>query len=252
MIRLTPEQTTAQKNWFLPERPGPLVGLHVLNTGNGVCWVDRWPEPRAMCVSTADNFTLLGEVDALALTDMHSRVRGYVEISKSFVPFLKTAFPDCIAWPRVIFEQRADTPSVASRRHAVRRLESIDASQLDNLNRDNFWISKTWGGPHGLAASGFAWGAFVEGQLASVACTFYLGEKYEDLGVVTEPRFRGLGLSTACASALCEEVQARGHYPSWSTSPDNAASLRVAEKLGFILQRQDMLYLVGIPLPEPT
>jgi predicted GNAT family acetyltransferase len=79
-----------------------------------------------------------------------------------------------------------------------------------------------------------------------------MGERYEDLGVVTEPEFRGRGLSVACAGALCEDIQSRGHWPSWTTSPDNTASIRVAEKLGFSLQRRDILYAIGVPIPEPA
>lgn len=70
--------------------------------------------------------------------------------------------------------------------------------------------------------------------------------------MVTEPEFRGLGLSVACAGALCEEIRARGRIPSWTTSPDNLASKRVAEKLGFTWQRNDYLYVVGIDVPEPA
>ena len=72
---------------------------------------------------------------------------------------------------------------------------------------------------------------------------------YEDIGVVTETGFRGLGLSTACAQALCEDIRIRRHQPSWTTSYDNIASLRVAEKLAFTVQREDLLYVIGIPIP---
>ncbi|MGH2524013.1 MAG: GNAT family N-acetyltransferase, partial [Anaerolineales bacterium] len=57
---------------------------------------------------------------------------------------------------------------------------------------------------------------------------------------------------TACAGELCNDILDRGRRPSWSTSPDNLASLRVAEKLGFQLQRRDCLYVVGITIPEPS
>ena len=46
MLLLTPAQTAALQDWFLPERVGPLVGPHVIATGRG--WVDRWPAPRAV------------------------------------------------------------------------------------------------------------------------------------------------------------------------------------------------------------
>jgi RimJ/RimL family protein N-acetyltransferase len=56
-------------------------------------------------------------------------------------------------------------------------------------------------------------------------------------------------LSVACAGALCLDIQNRGRIPSWGTSPDNRASLRVAEKLGFSFRRRDYLYVIGIPVP---
>jgi len=82
-----------------------------------------------------------------------------------------------------------------------------------------------------------------------VAGTFFAGAQYEDIGVVTEPGFRRRGLNTACAAALCRDVRARGHTPSWSTSADNLASLRVAEKLGFVRHRSDVLIVTGVEVP---
>jgi predicted GNAT family acetyltransferase len=103
-----------------------------------------------------------------------------------------------------------------------------------------------------LATTGLAWGAFIKGRLASVACTFFLGDQYEEIGVVTEPEFRGRGLSVACSGALCLDIQRRGRYSSWTTSPDNTASLRVAQKLGFSLHHHDCLYVIGHDPPQPN
>jgi predicted GNAT family acetyltransferase len=68
---------------------------------------------------------------------------------------------------------------------------------------------------------------------------------------VTEPGVRRLGLSTACAGPVCQDVRRRGRVPSWTTSPDNTASLGVAAKLGFTLQRRDRLLVVDVPVPVP-
>jgi RimJ/RimL family protein N-acetyltransferase len=122
------------RDWFVPDRPGPLVGLHVLQTGHGACFADRCPHPRAVLTDIAGNYALA----------------------------------------------------------------------------------------------------------------------YEDIGVVTEPEWRGRGLSLACAGALCENIQGRGRRPSWSTAPENTANVRVAEKLGFAVQRRDCLYVVGSAVPEPA
>lgn len=83
-----------------------------------------------------------------------------------------------------------------------------------------------------------------------MACTFYVGERYEEIGVATEPDHRGRGLSAASAAALCADIRARARCPSWTTSPDNVASLRVAEKLGFVRHHEDRLHLCGVPVPQ--
>jgi RimJ/RimL family protein N-acetyltransferase len=251
MIQITPEQLASLKGWFVPDRPGPLVGLHVLQTGNGTCFVDRWPDPRAILVNTAGNYSLAGDPAALEPADLKPLIVGFVEAPQSFVPLLEATFPDLIVWDRIILELK-DGPLLSQPVEAlVRRLEPADKPSLDGLGPEVSWVGKTWGGAAGLAASGMAWGAFVEDRLVSVACTFFVGEQYEEIGVATEPEFRGLGFSVACAGGLCADIRRRGRYASWTTSPDNTASLRVAEKLGFALHRRDYLYVIGHETPAP-
>jgi GNAT superfamily N-acetyltransferase len=250
MIELSREQIAALHAWFLPERPGPLIGAHVLHTGNGVCLADRWPDPRALLVKTAGNYSLAGDARALTPGDLKPHIKGYVEAPPAFVPLLEAACTDLVAWPRVIYAGHG--PLAPTVDEWVRRLEASDAEHLRNLSPDSAWIGKTWGGPEGLASSGYGWGAFVDGQLAAVACTFFLGATCEDIGVATEPGYRNKGLSTACVRGLCGDMSARGHLPSWTTSPDNIGSIRVAEKLGFAFQRTDVLYVTGIALPKPA
>jgi RimJ/RimL family protein N-acetyltransferase len=156
MFAVSPEQAADLRSWFTPERPGPLVGLHVLATGHGTLYVDRWPDPRTVLAESGRNYALAGAADVLAPADLRARiVAGVVE------------------------------------------------------------------------------------------------ELYEDIGVVTDPAHQGLGLSTACAAALCDDIQRRGHQPTWTTATDNRRSLRVAEKLGFVVQHHDRLLVIGGPPPEP-
>jgi predicted GNAT family acetyltransferase len=124
-----------------------------------------------------------------------------------------------------------------------------DAAALAGLGEETSWIAASWDGPEGLAAGAAAWGAFAAGRLVAVACPFFVGTVHEDVGVATEPGFRGRGLSPACAAAVCRDVRARGRVPSWTTSPDNTPSLRVAAKLGFRERRRDRLLVVDAPVP---
>lgn len=68
--------------------------------------------------------------------------------------------------------------------------------------------------------------------------------------MVTEPEWCGRGLTTACARAWSAGVVARGRTPTWTTSPDNPGSWRIAERLGFELVRRDVLHVIGVDLPR--
>jgi GNAT superfamily N-acetyltransferase len=231
--------------WFAPERPGPMIFEHVVRTGNGRCRVDRWPDPRVVLAELpGGNSALRGDPSHGAPAD----VAGFVEASPEWLPALRAVDPAAAVWNRVI----ATLPTAAEApapRAAVRRLTAPDAAALAGLASDSAWIHDTLGGPSALAAAGVAYGAFVDGSLVSVAVPFYVGVEHEDIGVVTEPVHRRRGLSTACAGALVADIRARGRTPTWTTSPDNAGSLAVAGRLGFVHSRDDVLYAVRTPIP---
>jgi GNAT superfamily N-acetyltransferase len=250
VIQLTREKAASLHDWFLPERPGPLIGLHVLYTGHGSINADRWPHPRAIFADTASNCSLTGNPAALMPADLQG-ITGMIEAPSSFVPLLQAAFSDLRLWQRVTFSLPGEPQFALPNEYEVRRLTAVDTTHLQSLSSASSWIAKTWGGAAGLAASEMAWGALANGRLVAASCTFFLGEQYEEIGVVTEPEHRGRGLSVACAGALCQDIRVRGRIPSWTTSPDNIASIRVAQKLGFRHERDDCLYVAGVSIPEP-
>jgi RimJ/RimL family protein N-acetyltransferase len=252
LVPLTPGQLATLRHWFLPERPGPLVAQHVMATGHGSCLADRWPDPRAVVVETGGNYTLAGDPGALDPAALRGRVVGFVETPAEFEPLLRATARELRVWPRVVLALEGPAPPPGRRGgHLVRRLGPGDAGSLAGLGDETAWIANSWCGPEGLAASATAWGAFAGERLVAVACPFFVGAAHEDVGVATEPGFRGLGLSTACAAAVCQDTRRRGRIPSWTTSPDNTASLRVAAKLGFRWQRDDRLLVADAPIPEP-
>ena len=251
MIRLTSKQAATLRSWFLPDRPGPLIGLHALHTGQGSFHADRWPAPSALLVEVAGNYSMAGNPARLSPAFLQARVAGFLEAPAPFEPLLQLTFPGATKWPRVILARQDAPVGQGPPGFKLRLLSPGDAASVRDTDPDVTWIAKTWGGPAGMAASGYAWGAFAGDQLTAIACTFFVGERYEEIGVATEPAYRGRGLAGACASFLCQDIAGRGRQPSWSTSPDNAPSLRVAKKLGFTLQRRDRLFVIGMPPPPP-
>ena len=84
-----------------------------------------------------------------------------------------------------------------------------------------------------MITDGIAAGAVVDGNIAAIAHTYAETDLHADIGVSTLEAWRKKGFSTAAASLVAQEIQAKGKVPAWSCGEDNAASLRVAEKLGF-------------------
>lgn len=83
----------------------------------------------------------------------------------------------------------------------------------------------------------------------AVAVPFFIGTRYEDIGVVTHAEHRRRGLSAECTRAVVADIRIRGHIPTWTTSPDNLGSLAVAERIGFVEDRTDVLFAVRTPIP---
>jgi GNAT superfamily N-acetyltransferase len=257
MEPLDPAHWPPLREHFVPDRPGPLIGLHAINTGVGSCWVDRWPRARAGIVFTGGNLTCWGDADALVPSDLGHIVHGllrewdrvFIEARPGFETVIGRAVPGLLVWPRVILVHAREAGLARQAGGLLRRLLASDAVAVGHLDASIAWISDTRGGAAPLAASETAWGAFVDGRLVSVAVPYFVGDRHEDIGVVTDPGFRGRGLSPACAARVIADIRARGRIPGWSTSVDNRASRRVAEKLGFVWHRDDVLHIAGAPLP---
>ena len=84
-----------------------------------------------------------------------------------------------------------------------------------------------------LLTNGIAAGAVVDGNIVAIAHTYAETDLHADIGVSTVEQWREKGFATAAASLVAREIQAKGKVPAWSCGEDNAASLRVAQKLGF-------------------
>jgi hypothetical protein len=95
--------------------------------------------------------------------------------------------------------------------------------------------------PQALAAElawaktrGPVWAAWVDGAPVSFAYAPWRSAKWFDVSVDTLADARQLGLATVVASAMIRDERARGREPVWGADEDNAPSLRLAKRLGFV------------------
>ncbi|MCX4457983.1 GNAT family N-acetyltransferase [Streptomyces sp. NBC_01340] len=250
MIQLLPDQLPALSRWFPAAAPGPAtLAEHALATGTGQWWADRAVHPRTVAIRCADHALLRGDPDALTTGDLTPLADCYIDAPDRFLPALATTFDQVTPWERMVYVQRT-TPSSTPRLPwgvTVRRLAPEHAPALAELGTDAAWIHGTWGGPTALAASGLGWAAFHKDRVLAIACAYFLSSTYEDIACVTVPEHRRERLAVACVTALCTDIAARGHTPSWSCSSDNRPSRLLAWTAGFRLEREYVHYAAGSP-----
>ena len=119
----------------------------------------------------------------------------------------------------------------------------LDVAEVRLLKlEDASLLSAHWGGygavgfatVEDLLTDGAAAGAVVEGKLVALAHTNAVTAKYGDIAVATDEAWRGKGFASASACLVARRIQEQGRTPVWSAGEGNAASLRVAAKLGFV------------------
>ncbi|MFI9271341.1 GNAT family N-acetyltransferase [Kitasatospora sp. NPDC052896] len=228
--------------WFLPEAPGPgALAAHVLLSGHG----GYWTSPSAALVHCGSHRALRGDPLTLPPELLAPLGRGQFSAPDRFLPLLGRTFGTVTPWVRVICTQqrrprrRALPPGVR-----LRPLMPADAARLDALAPDLRWITETWGSGRALVGGG-AWGAFVQGRLASVAGGYLRGLVHEDVAVVTVPEFRRAGLGLLCVQAVSATVHRRGRIPTWTVPRSNEPSRALAAAAGFVPVREEVVYWVG-------
>jgi RimJ/RimL family protein N-acetyltransferase len=123
-------------------------------------------------------------------------------------------------------------PARAFHDEAVRRLSLADLVLLKAAPQE--LRAGLWSNPREILLEGVIACAVIAGEIVATALTTAYSERYADIGVYTAEGLRGRGYATAAASLVAKSVQESGRIPTWGAGEHNAASLRVAEKLGFV------------------
>ena len=123
-------------------------------------------------------------------------------------------------------------PAARFQNDFVRQLTLEDLELLESEPKE--LQGAGFGSPRCMLTRGIAACAIVSGRIAAIAHTSAQTDRYADIGVFTAAEWRGRGFSTTAASIVAQRIQDSGQIPAWSAGEDNFASLRVAQKLGFV------------------
>ncbi|MCE2402198.1 GNAT family N-acetyltransferase [Candidatus Poribacteria bacterium] len=88
--------------------------------------------------------------------------------------------------------------------------------------------------PQEVLTDGLVAAAIVNDSIVSIARTYAHTDLHGGISIFTLEEWRGKGYATSAASLVAQQIQAIGKVPVWSCGAENVASLRTAQKLGFV------------------
>jgi GNAT superfamily N-acetyltransferase len=174
--------------------------------------------------------------DAAALWQLLQAVKGWFcvevtrECARTLGPLIERGLDRRVRYYDDVYYTLAK-PAVPVAHPSVRMLTLDELGMLDAMPRAV--RPGGFGSTQALLAEGIVAAAIVEGQVVATAHTSARTPRHADIGVATQPEWRGHGFATAAAALVARAVQQAGQTPVWSTGEDNVASQRVAQKVGF-------------------
>ena len=222
----------------IDETPETVIPIHLLTQGTCAAYAVGDPASSDAVIVQSDSlreepFGLGG--DAQGLWDLLRHLDDWtcVDVSPDVAPRLGALIRDATG-KRVYYYgdvyHKLTKPAPLFDEPAVRELTRDDLGLLRAAGMDGGGFR---GGLSALLEEGAVVGPVVDGRIVGTAQTSAITDRYADIGVSTDERWRERGFATAAASIVARRVQETGRTPVWSCGEDNMASLRVAWKLGF-------------------
>jgi hypothetical protein len=221
----------------LGDTPETTIAVHLLR--RGLCSAYIGDEPAEAAI--VQNQTLQGDVYAFGvspdaireLLDVATgwrRVNAPKPVSRLLGAAVEQQTGLNMKYETVVYHT-LNSPVVGYRDTAVHRLTPQD-SHLLTAAPPQLQVG-AFGDMNTLLGEGVMACAIVDGDVVTIAYTAAITERHAEISVMTLEPWRGRAFATSAASLVAEEVQRVGLVPVWTTTDDDFASIRIAEKLGF-------------------
>lgn len=235
---LLPERL-AIADW-VGERPDTVLAVDALLSGHGRVWING--EPTAPSAALIESALVPGEPQAFgdpdALLGLLERADRWtcVEVAPDLAEAISADFERQWGPTRRVVDviHTLDRPIEGRVHPMVRQLSAEEARDLPTMSPDVLPDRHlaVRAAEHGRVFAAIDGDGMIVGHGSSMAA----GRTFADVGVHVAGQYRQQGIATAAASQACNAVQMGGLRPVWGTGAHNAASLRVAAKLGFVEQ----------------
>ena len=222
----------------LGDTPETVFPVHLLRRGLCSAFIGDEPAEAAIVQSRA----FPGDVYAFgvspdAILELLGATDGWrrVSLPGQVAHLLGAAFEDSaglmVSYETAVYHTLTG-PVSSYRDTAVRRMIPQDAHLMENAPQH--LEESAFGDIRELLETGIVASAIVDGEVVTIAHTLAVTDRHADIGVMTLEPWRGRAFATSAASLVAGEAQRAGLVPVWTTMDDDYASIRIAEKLGFV------------------
>ncbi|MEE9593113.1 MAG: GNAT family N-acetyltransferase [Thermoplasmata archaeon] len=270
IYQLEPGDYQKARSLFQPLDYQLIIRAVLEGTSPGSVHVDDIDDPRSALLCSAEGCFLAGDetISAFNLALRDLLVRKFFAGNASSgadEEMVFTVQPDgWIARFRVLFEGRQ--PRQVPRKHCAcsevkidwraripngYSLQRIDREFLCRAKRDvpshiPSWMQANWGSIDAFMERGFGYGMIHDGAVVSWSLADCVSGTECEIGIRTRQDYRRRGLATLTAAANVARALSHGFTRvGWHTNEENIASVRVAEKVGFIESRDYVWHVVG-------
>jgi RimJ/RimL family protein N-acetyltransferase len=243
-----------------------IIAAAIEGTTPGRVYVDHPTEPRSAFLCSVEGYFLAGNPNntafnaALKQTILDTIFAGdtlRAGDTELFVDCTPAAWIDRLAeiFPRPVlinprqhyvctalaFDWRAHLPDG----FAVRRVDQalLDTPGLDLPEHMLDWMQTNWGSRAAFLARGFGFCTVHDHRVASWSIADCASGDTCEIGIHTHPDYRRRGLAAIAAAAAVDYALAHGYTSvGWHCNFDNHGSIRTAQKVGFVKERDYVHY----------
>lgn len=237
-------------------------------TSPGRIWVDGLDPPRTALLASAEGYCLAGYEDNTALNralgDLFTGIMARGELTRTDGEALVLVCEPATWEGRLDVVLKGRPPIKEPRRHYLFNRQRVawrsgipagfELTPIDRalLNRPGLtipdhvtgWISANWGSAGNFLEKGFGFCTVHGEKLACWCLADCVSGNACEIGIRTHPDYRRRGLATLTVAATVETCLARGLQAiGWHCHEDNQGSQRVAEGVGFKMERTYVDYL---------
>lgn len=127
----------------------------------------------------------------------------------------------------------------------------IDAQMLDDDEELAGEMDFLWGDREKFLQYGFGFCLRKGGEIISNCFSVFVSRGRYEISITTHPEYRRRGFGTLAAAAYIERCLQHNIEPVWQCWKDNAASVKLAQKLGFVPEMDYPVYLIELKSTDP-